>query len=340
MSVFRQLKQWMECFVVVDYMRRGKDVLVCIVNTLSFEEKWYLLNDLKSIPKSISIAGLFVEYGRVRFSLPRDDALYFYLKGCHPSALFEFDKSNKVSMFEMGYRSRYPVQWKCRKCGGTWSASPEFRFSEVKTMVCPYCSGKRVVQGLSDLATTHKSKIFGWDYEKNLVKSSQISYIYQGKVWWKCRKCGYSWKDTIAEYLSRGENACPKCIKEKLIRGTSKPEIKLYSVLARKFDCQHRGKVANIEFDILCKEFMFAVEYDGVEWHKGREKEDIAKNVIAQEQGYQLLRIRERGLRKLDANNCINLMLKDYKSLDSCVESLVNIIEEFIERQGEDYVLY
>ena len=52
---------------------------------------------------------------------------------------------------------------------------------------CPFCSGRKVLKGFNDLATTHPNLILEWDYNKNHnLSPSSISKGYDKKVWWKC----------------------------------------------------------------------------------------------------------------------------------------------------------
>jgi putative zinc ribbon protein len=52
------------------------------------------------------------------------------------------------------------------------------------------------------------------------------------------------------------------------------------------------------EIDIFISNYKFGIEYDGVTWHKN-ENRDKDKIVLFEKLGYSVIRIREKGLRKL-----------------------------------------
>ena len=97
--------------------------------------------------------------------------------------------------------------WKCQKCGYEWKAPP---YRRAKGMGCPACTGNIVVPGLNDLVTIRSDIAEEWDYEKNL-KIDPHNYLpgSNKKVWWKCKKCSYSWEANISN-RSRG-TGCPNC---------------------------------------------------------------------------------------------------------------------------------
>lgn len=83
---------------------------------------------------------------------------------------------------------------------------------------CPYCSGKRVLVGFNDLATTRPDLASEWDYEKNILKPTEVTAGAFKDVWWKCAN-GHSWKARISARDYR--NGCPYCANR---TRTSKPE--------------------------------------------------------------------------------------------------------------------
>lgn len=85
--------------------------------------------------------------------------------------------------------------WQCPK-GHEWKAAVSSRTSGHG---CPYCAGRKVFVGFNDLASHHPELISEWNYEKNLPLTPEtVTYGSNRKVWWKCGKCGYEWKTTIA----------------------------------------------------------------------------------------------------------------------------------------------
>ena len=101
-------------------------------------------------------------------------------------------------------QSNKPLEWMCNK-GHTWTTKPAHRTSAQSG--CPYCSGRNLIKGETDLASTHPqltSEAVGWDPTKYKAGSHE-------KVSWSCNK-GHEWK---AEIHSRTTNksGCPVCSK-------------------------------------------------------------------------------------------------------------------------------
>lgn len=122
----------------------------------------------------------------------------------------EWDKQeNELLNFnieEISFRSNKYVNWKCSK-GHKWKLSPDNR---TKGSKCPYCSGRKVLQGYNDISTTHPELVLDWDYEKNELKPNQVTDITNKKVFWKCHKCGNKWSTLIKSRAVKG-TGCPKC---------------------------------------------------------------------------------------------------------------------------------
>lgn len=102
------------------------------------------------------------------------------------------------------------VDWKCA-LGHRWKDSVGNRTG--KRYGCPFCSGKRVLAGFNDLATTNPNlaaESFNWD-------ASQVTAFSNKKVQWKCRK-GHIWKVSINNRSSH-KTGCPTCSGQKILSG-------------------------------------------------------------------------------------------------------------------------
>jgi hypothetical protein len=98
--------------------------------------------------------------------------------------------------------------WKCRY-GHVWSAVIAIRF---RGTGCPYCSGRRVVEGKTDLATMSPllaTEAFGWDPRT----VSQYSNLRRK---WKCSN-DHIYEASI-DSRSRGRG-CPYCSGNKVLKG-------------------------------------------------------------------------------------------------------------------------
>ena len=90
--------------------------------------------------------------------------------------------------------------WKCH-LGHNWKVTVNTRTSGQD---CPYCSGKRVLVGFNDLATTNPElaqQASGWD-------PTTVTAGVDKKVKWSCQ-LGHKWDATVGN-RSR-ESGCPSC---------------------------------------------------------------------------------------------------------------------------------
>ena len=76
---------------------------------------------------------------------------------------FDHDKNMGLDFSRITSGSHIKLWWKC-SLGHSWIADVSKRFIGNN---CPYCSGKKILPGFNDLATTHPMLIKEWDYDKN-----------------------------------------------------------------------------------------------------------------------------------------------------------------------------
>lgn len=95
--------------------------------------------------------------------------------------------------------------WICDK-GHSWAAVIKSRASGRK---CPYCAGKKVLQGFNDFAYIHPTIASEWNYKRNDLKPQEVMQNSGKKVWWKCDK-GHEWETKINSRVSGG-TGCPYC---------------------------------------------------------------------------------------------------------------------------------
>ena len=93
-----------------------------------------------------------------------------------------------------------------------------------------------------------------------------------------------------------------------------------------KFD----ERFGNKEIDIFNEDFMIGIEYDGFYFHKDRKEEDLFKNKICRDNNIFLIRIREKGLKSLSDNNCVEVFrkTKNIKDLRNEILKVVSLINE------------
>lgn len=139
---------------------------------------------------------------------------------------YEKNENLKPSMVTRG--SNKKVWWKCKEHNHSWQAVISNR---INGGGCPYCSGRRAITGVNDLATTNPELSKEWNYEKN--KDIDISAIKANsniKVWWKCSVCTHEWQAIVYSRTGNMKSGCPLCSNKIVIAGindlaTTNPEL-------------------------------------------------------------------------------------------------------------------
>ena len=130
---------------------------------------------------------------------------YNDLATTHPKLLEEWNyEKNEINPTKVMDRSYKKVWWKCSE-GHSWVTRIVDR---TQGQGCPYCSGKKILAGYNDLATTNSELLEEWDYEKNEIKPTEVVAGSHKKVWWRCKK-GHSWQSFI--YNRTRGFGCPYC---------------------------------------------------------------------------------------------------------------------------------
>ena len=220
----------------------------------------------------------------------------------NPELINEWDMDkNKIKITEVGRGSKCKVWWKCPK-GHEWETRIKIRAEGCN---CPYCSGKRVLEGFNDLATLFPKIAKEWDYEANKgLKPTEVTVNSGKKVYWKCLN-GHKWQATIANRNCGGTN-CPYCGYQ-----TSFPEYAIeYYLKQLKIKVIHSYKKLGFELDLFLPELNVGIEYDGYVWHKTeyKKKKDIEKNKKCKKLGITLYRVREKlpSLNDTSIDICLN----------------------------------
>ncbi|WP_159649681.1 zinc-ribbon domain-containing protein [Erysipelothrix aquatica] len=133
---------------------------------------------------------------------------YNDLATTHPYLIDEWDFScNFLLPSEVSFGSKKKVSWKCIH-GHSWITSIEKRTNGQE---CPICSNKKVLINFNDLNTTHPQLIKEWDFEKNTILPTSITYGSNIRVYWKCEK-NHRWIATVKNRTSQLVSSnCPYC---------------------------------------------------------------------------------------------------------------------------------
>ena len=150
------------------------------------------------------------------------------LKTKNPELLKEWDyDKNTILPSQVSPKSGKMIWWKCEN-GHSWKNSPLNR-TKHESNKCPYCSNQKILRGFNDFATLYPDLLKEWDYEKNIIKTTEISSRSGNSVWWKCKN-GHSWKSIIVNRTKNGKRGCPICSNRILLKGyndlaTTNPEL-------------------------------------------------------------------------------------------------------------------
>lgn len=113
------------------------------------------------------------------------------------------------------------VNWMCSQ-GHQWPREVKGRTHKTRASGCPYCSGRRPIEGETDLATSRPdlaAEADGWDPTTVSARSNRL-------LPWRCH-LGHAWKSTPNNRQNRG---CPTCGGKRILIGfndlqTTSPEI-------------------------------------------------------------------------------------------------------------------
>lgn len=107
------------------------------------------------------------------------------------------------------------IEWICRKCHRNYKAKISNRAEDDKC--CPYCSNRKLIKGINDLATTHPHLIKEW----SSLNDRQLSYLTNKssyKAWWNCSVCSNTYQQVVSQKFT-SKISCPYCRKAKILKG-------------------------------------------------------------------------------------------------------------------------
>lgn len=122
---------------------------------------------------------------------------------------WNYELNNNINPEFVTIYSNQKYYWTCQKCHQSYLATPSHRIR--KNNGCPICSNHQIVVGINDFQTTHKKELLDWDFSKNILKPTDITYGSEKKIFWKCHKCGHEW---IQYPYMKIKYGCPSCKKQ------------------------------------------------------------------------------------------------------------------------------
>lgn len=132
----------------------------------------------------------------------------------HLAAEWHPDKNGPLTPEQVTPGSSRKVWWQCAQ-GHEWRAAISSRVSGAG---CPYCSGKRVIPGETDLATLYPAIAKEWHASKNgPLTPENVAASSNRKVWWTCPE-GHDYQAVVASRTNR-HNGCPYCSGRRVLPG-------------------------------------------------------------------------------------------------------------------------
>lgn len=154
-----------------------------------------------------------------------------------PDLLTEWDYEKNIKKpEEYNVNSSKPANWICNK-GHGYEAIIVNRTK--KGNGCPYCSGRRPIEGETDLLSQRPDIAKDWDFEANKKGPNEYSVFSNIKVRWRCPK-GHHYDIEISN-RTRGGAGCPYCSGRRPIKGET-DLLKLYPDIAAEWDYDKNAK--------------------------------------------------------------------------------------------------
>lgn len=128
---------------------------------------------------------------------------------------WNFRRNSDLTPEKVKASSNKKVWWECER-GHEWQAQIADRTRRGDG--CPFCSGRQVLPGETDLATTHPVLAAQWSKTAN--RDSRIEQVSAGsnrKVWWVCDH-GHNWKMAVSKRALLGQG-CPICSGKQVLEG-------------------------------------------------------------------------------------------------------------------------
>jgi len=221
------------------------------------------------------------------------------LATCRQDLLDEWSEKNLKKPTEVKEKSNLKVLWVCRDCKCEYTMAIADR---TRGHGCPNCAKKRGgektrvynLQVKGSVQTLKPELCEEWDYEKNTSRPDEFTTGSKTRVWWKCKRCGFSWKAQITS-RNRG-SGCPKCAKN---MQTSYPEQALFYYIKQRYENDAVNGYKDLfdngmELDIYIPSIQVGVEYDGRNWHTEETIEKEKKKYeLCRQKGIFLIRIKE-----------------------------------------------
>ncbi|MET3682932.1 rubrerythrin [Alkalibacillus flavidus] len=151
----------------------------------------------------------------------------------------------------------------------------------------------------NSIATQIPELLKDWDYDKTKYKPEDVTTGSDKIIYWTCHVCGHQWS-TQAKNRAIHNTGCQQCHRR---WNTSFNELTLAYYLKEIIPSTQQSIQLNFgnfkDADIYIPDFNMVIEYDSFYRHEGRESNDGLKTEQLKNQGYEVVRLREKGLSEI-----------------------------------------
>lgn len=154
---------------------------------------------------------------------------YNDLRTTHPKIAREWNKERNGDLkpTDVIASSNKRVWWKCKE-GHEWSGLVANRARKGKADPgCPYCSGRKVLAGYNDLATTHPGIAAMWHPRMNKrLKPTGVQAVSRKPAWWRGER-GHVYQMPVRDRVRAKPGCCPVLFGEEEAREADKARLAL-----------------------------------------------------------------------------------------------------------------
>lgn len=237
----------------------------------------------------------------------------------YPDIAKEFDvEKNGITPDKVSPKDTDVYWWTCENHHPSFPQSVEHRVN--RKTACPYCTGRKIISGETDLETLFPEIASEWDIEKNAgLLPKDVSAFSYNSYWWICPK-GHSYKKKVIKRTKYHKPVdCTKCVKA---HSTSFPEQAIFYYVKKCFPDainRYREPFGNgMELDIYIPKYRMGIEYDGIAFHhdEDQHRREQIKYQACKQLGIRLVRIKESQDTWNDTADQIYYVQKRMKDVD------------------------
>jgi very-short-patch-repair endonuclease len=220
------------------------------------------------------------------------------------------------------------IWWKCPEGPDhEWEATANSLVSAGSR--CPCCAHQKL-SVTNSLSTLYPNVAAEWHPTKNgdLTPDQLIAGTHK-RVWWQCLAVsGHEWSIPILNRTANG-SGCPDCT----LTPRSAPEMRLAHELTAVIDFHldaHKLRLAGRlgDIDILIEGLKLAIEFDGAYWHRNKAEKDLEKTEQIEDEGWKVIRVRERPLESIHTNDVMVEPLTPVKDVADLVLKQIEKVTE------------